>query len=1062
MDGFTALGIAANICQFVEYSFKILNKVKAVQKAGAVDHDLERDTRYLKEVAGKVAHQTSGHGGLDELTNDCTSLSEQLLGELSKIQPKDSRSKWQSFKAVVRSERKKHDMSDLEAKLERCRSQLTLQLTDLMSDLLTLRHSLEHLRPTMEAQYIGKDTTELIESFVNRMDKALNKVKQVSILNLVRFPGVHERFDLIADAHQNTFDWLLDEDEDEDEYKNVSTAPGSPETSVNGNDDIEGMSDSSGSTTDSTDSDINPSLIAARNSFISWLQDDGGVFWITGKPGAGKSTLMKYICLHENLTPYLDMWATGSGLALGRFFFWKPGTAAQKSIQGLFRGLLFSLLESSPDLIPTAFPDLWDMDEASTVALPVTLEYRDIIKAFRNVLQDALRTSKYKVAFFIDGLDEFEGRHLELLQELDSWVKTYPNHVKCCVSSREYSIFQEYLSVYPTIQLHKLTERDIRRSVEHRLNHIPGHLRLDSTGMKKIQEKVALKAEGVFLWVSLVLGSIEDGMFSGSSVSELVARIEHCPVELEDLFEQLLKSIHQADRKFAFSALKWVLYILRRRDEIANASAAPPTFLSPSERSHAMGLSLVEISALETTENDLWEKDFTDKNDWEVFIPTSCRKVYGKCKGLLEVRGNLDGENSMLEAHVALTHRSVIEFLETAHTRAFLDQGNTGFDPFQATMRGFLAFLKHNTSGLSSWTMSCTIIPGYRDLFTEDSTTGYVRFKFSRLFNLVLPEDYPHTLQLMEYLYRIDRLYEVPAPGNDKSTATVASSKLLLPSLAFGCYEYYDWLLGHGLLPTTRMEYSHEVQQCACLYQVIEPWEKLAMINSKLPILSSQSAQRYTRVMLQLTRLGADLNRVYKERKGRTYFPQWTIWQTSIFNMLLHTHYPLGRRVETLLMFRHIVDQFLRMGADPYLKILTPEGISKETEVSWLTPTTGWICFQLFSGVYLPTDWLWATTRTHLSRYDVFDYLERTLQEGEPAHLLIARATAPLLQATRDLEGALTLKTFLTIFFPENANHFKHLVDGLSRGSCVPDNDLPPPLERKSFADVTSESTSEP
>ncbi|KAK8011123.1 hypothetical protein PG990_010088 [Apiospora arundinis] len=645
MDGFTALGIAANICQFVEYSFKILNKVKAVQKAGAVDHDLERDTRYLKEVAGKVAHQTSGHGGLDELANDCTSLSEQLLGELSKIQPKDSRSKWQSFKAVVRSERKKHDMSDLEAKLERCRSQFTLQLTDLMrretneklnnitksghalqSDLLTLRYSLENLRPTMEAQYIGKDTTELIESFVNRMDKALNKVKQVSILNLVRFPGVHERFDLISDAHQSTFDWLLDEDK----YENVSTAPGSPEASVNGDDDIEGMSDSSDSTTDSTGSDFSPALIAARNSFISWLQNDGGVFWITGKPGAGKSTLMKYICLHGNLTPYLDMWATGSGLALGRFFFWKPGTAAQKSIQGLFRGLLFSLLESSPDLIPTAFPDLWDMAEASTVALPVTLEYRDIIKAFRNVLQDALRTSKYKVAFFIDGLDEFEGRHLELLQELDSWVKTYPNHVKCCVSSREYIIFQEYLSVYPTIQLHKLTERDIRRSVEHRLNHIPGHLRLDSTGMKKIQDKVALKAEGVFLWVSLVLGSIEDGMFSGSSVSELVARIEHCPVELEDLFEQLLKSIHQADRKFAFSALKWVLYILRREDEIANARAASPTSLSPFQGSHAMGLSLVEFSALETTENDLWEKDFTDKNDWEIFIPTSCRKVYGK------------------------------------------------------------------------------------------------------------------------------------------------------------------------------------------------------------------------------------------------------------------------------------------------------------------------------------------------------------------------------------------------------------------------------------------------
>jgi len=132
MDGFTALGIAANICQFIEYGFKILNQVKVVRKAGAVDPDLEKDTRYLKEVAGKLTQQPSGHGGLDEIASDCTSLSEQLLGELSKIKPKDSRSKWQSFKAVVRSERKKQDISDLEGKLERCRSQLTLQLTDLM------------------------------------------------------------------------------------------------------------------------------------------------------------------------------------------------------------------------------------------------------------------------------------------------------------------------------------------------------------------------------------------------------------------------------------------------------------------------------------------------------------------------------------------------------------------------------------------------------------------------------------------------------------------------------------------------------------------------------------------------------------------------------------------------------------------------------------------------------------------------------------------------------------------------------------------------------------------
>lgn len=43
------------------------------------------------------------------------------------------------------------------------------------------------------------------------MDNALRRVHQTSILNLVKFPGVHERFDLIAGAHQKTFEWLFSE-----------------------------------------------------------------------------------------------------------------------------------------------------------------------------------------------------------------------------------------------------------------------------------------------------------------------------------------------------------------------------------------------------------------------------------------------------------------------------------------------------------------------------------------------------------------------------------------------------------------------------------------------------------------------------------------------------------------------------------------------------------------------------------------------------------------------------------------------------------------------------------
>src|ERR1700733_637613 len=30
-------------------------------------------------------------------------------------------------------------------------------------------------------------------------------------------------------------------------------------------------------------------------AFVSWLQSGAGIYWISGKPGSGKSTLMKYL-----------------------------------------------------------------------------------------------------------------------------------------------------------------------------------------------------------------------------------------------------------------------------------------------------------------------------------------------------------------------------------------------------------------------------------------------------------------------------------------------------------------------------------------------------------------------------------------------------------------------------------------------------------------------------------------------------------------------------------------------------------------------------------------------
>ncbi|KAH7123329.1 hypothetical protein B0J13DRAFT_680038 [Dactylonectria estremocensis] len=92
-------------------------------------------------------------------------------------------------------------------------------------------------------------------------------------------------------------------------------------------------------------------------SFPEWLQKtDDSVYWITGKPGSGKSTLMKYIYQNPQLRTNLENYAGDLPLMLGGFFFWNPGSESERSQGGLVRTMLRECLSGRLDLIPVVSP----------------------------------------------------------------------------------------------------------------------------------------------------------------------------------------------------------------------------------------------------------------------------------------------------------------------------------------------------------------------------------------------------------------------------------------------------------------------------------------------------------------------------------------------------------------------------------------------------------------------------------------------------------------------------------------------------------------------------------
>src|SRR6185295_2739520 len=76
------------------------------------------------------------------------------------------------------------------------------------------------------------------------------------------------------------------------------------------------------------------------SKFAVWLQGDHPIFWISGKPGAGKSTLMKFISSSPTTAQLLEQEANTKVAFTASFYFWISGLALERSLEGLVRTLL--------------------------------------------------------------------------------------------------------------------------------------------------------------------------------------------------------------------------------------------------------------------------------------------------------------------------------------------------------------------------------------------------------------------------------------------------------------------------------------------------------------------------------------------------------------------------------------------------------------------------------------------------------------------------------------------------------------------------------------------------
>lgn len=277
--------------------------------------------------------------------------------------------------------------------------------------------------------------------------------------------------------------------------------------------------------------------------FMSWLESGDPAFWITGKPGSGKSTLMKHIYNDERTERALVTWAAGKPLIRARHYIHDRGSSLEKSLEGLMRSLLYQVLDERRFLVPQTFPELYNQKRSPR---PYSLTEHVLQTAFQNCRKNL---QPYRISVFVDALDEIrlDPKSAEVIEgqrEVTGFLKTLLSwgNVKICYAARDLRVFHTHLLEAPTLQVHEYTSRDI-------LLYCLGRLKKEGFPPEvanSLSHSVADRSEGVFVWVEVVLRKLANSRDTGSPQKEMNNILDSLPNELageDGLFMRTMRDI---------------------------------------------------------------------------------------------------------------------------------------------------------------------------------------------------------------------------------------------------------------------------------------------------------------------------------------------------------------------------------------------------------------------------------------------------------------------------------------------------------------------------------------
>ncbi|KAK3295366.1 uncharacterized protein B0H64DRAFT_358911 [Chaetomium fimeti] len=429
MEALAAVGAASSILQLLDFTVKLIKTGKEVRESGstleneALESVYERMQAFLQPVealAGTVPSPPLSTTFTHEIISsakcaqkDCS----EILGFLRELKVKNGgRKRWGSMVVAFKSIIKRRKIGDVEARLRMELNLISAEMSRITCDEIqklrkeanTLAQTnagrmatdrdLDNLSKRLEDFYIesrdaGRSVkVETLCQVTKQLKEQMEELNSIrinnSFLSSLYFPCLSHRHETIPENYANTFKWIYD-----------------------------------------------------IPRFRDWIECGSGIFWIHAKPGAGKSTLMKFLADNPQTRAYLDAWAAPCRVIIAAHYFWNLGSPMQKSMRGLLQTLVSEILHKAPHLVPLArslqaplTPSSNDT-EPSKIGIKVShgTSKAWTMDGLSRILQGLAQsdTGDVKLCLFVDGLDEFEGNHQEVCKVLGSLATS--RHIKLCV-----------------------------------------------------------------------------------------------------------------------------------------------------------------------------------------------------------------------------------------------------------------------------------------------------------------------------------------------------------------------------------------------------------------------------------------------------------------------------------------------------------------------------------------------------------------------------------------------------------------------------------------------------